>query len=78
MRADGRKEYEERRTKRSPDLELIESKERELIGDGEPAELGSVIREAIRAVDFVEAVKDAFRPRLTQAGHQRHRPESAA
>ena len=78
MRADRREEDEQRRPRRPAHLERIEAIERELIGDGEPAELRSAIRQPIGAVDFIEAVEAPFRPALSKSGHERDRPEPVA
>src|SRR5262249_46609192 len=70
MRADRREEDEERRPRRLRYFERVEAIERELIGNREPPELRAAIRQLRGAVDAIEAVEPAFRPRLAKARHQ--------
>src|SRR5207244_4236731 len=69
VRADRWIEHEQVRPRRAIELERIELRERELIGDRKPAELRAAVIETSGAVDVVEAVEGAFGPALTQARH---------
>ena len=52
-----------------PRLELRDARERELVRNSPPAELGTAVVESVLVVDRVEAVERALGPRAPHAGH---------
>ena len=73
VRARGRVEDEQRRTRRLRGFLLVEFGQRELIGHVPPAERRSLVVHARAVVGLLEAVERAFRPRIPEPRHHRHR-----
>ena len=77
MRTGCRKEHEHRRALPRLELQRVEARHHELIGDRPPAECRPFVVEPLTVVDRVEPIEDAFGPALLQSRHHRDRAVAA-
>ncbi len=70
MRADRREEDKPRCPRTSNELQLVQLRQRVLIGDAPPAEVRAVVIQGALAVNLVESIEDTLRPFALQPGHQ--------